>query len=132
MMMAWIFLLAGAAMLCIGLALMARTRRFLRRAERATATVTGTTTASVMPAEPSTCSTLRFRAADGTEHACESRIGVPGGAYAEGRQVAVLYDPQDPANAVVDSWIELHLPWLIFTLVGTGQLLAAMAVLVLA
>ncbi len=63
-------------------------------------------------------------------HTLESRLGLPGGAYARGRRVAVLYDPDDPGEAVVDSPLELHAPWLIFALLGAGWFAVGLLLLI--
>lgn len=119
----------GAGFLVLGLHLRRRTRRFIAIAERAPATAVGATARTSELSARSDYSQLQFTAADGNRYRVESRLGLPGGAYARGRSVDVLYDPEDPSEAVVDSVIELHAPWLIFAVLGAGWLLAGLLLL---
>lgn len=121
-----LFFAGGIAVLLLAAWLRRRTQRFLARAVRATAQVEGVhSEASVLSGAGSDYSGLRFTAADGSRHAVESRLGIPGGAYRQGAAITVLYDPDHPQQAVVDSWMELHAAWAIFALLGLGWCIAA-------
>lgn len=119
---------AGAGFLALGLFLRRRTRRFLARAERASATVTD----AIAPTSDLTRqarSRLRFVAHNGRTYTFDSRLGLSGGAYARGQRIEVRYDPRNPADAVIDRFIELHAPWLLPTLLGAGLLMAGLLLL---
>ena len=70
---------------------------------------------------------LEFTAADGRVHPVSSRVGVPW-STTKGREVTVIYDPEDPGEAVLERWIDLWMPPLILGLAG-GMMIVAMAVL---
>ena len=91
----------------------------------ATAQVEVAATLSVLSGAGSDYSGLSFTALDGKRYAVESRLGIPGGAYRQGATLSVLYDPEDPQQAVVERWIELHAAWAIFGLLGLGWCIAA-------
>lgn len=128
---AGLFACGGAGFLALGLSLRGRTRRFIARALRTEASAEAVVTRAGLPgAGASRHTRLGFVDAAGRRHTVESRLGLPNGAYARGRRVEVLYDPADPTDAVVASWPELHAPWLIFSLLGAGWLVAGLAWLI--
>lgn len=126
---AGLFAAGGAGFLALGLHLRRRTQRFLARAERVSAEVGAAASRDSELSGRSDYSRLHFIAVDGNSYTVESRLGLPGGAYARGRRVDVLYDPDNPADAVVDSRIELHAPWLIFAVLGAGWLIVGLLLL---
>ncbi len=44
--------------------------------------------------------------------------------YKIGEQIEILYDPQDPKGAMINSWKELWLPPIVLMLIGGGVMLA--------
>lgn len=125
--------IAGLVVATIGAVLLARTRAFIRRAATAqgkyAGAVWGDSTAdlTVMPRR-TTYPLVEFQTTDGQMIRFEARTGTLWAQQKAGRPVEVLYDPHNPQHAVVNSFVELWLPALIFLVVGLSLIAAAVAV----
>src|SRR6266511_5226010 len=95
-------LLAGLLLLGLALALYFRQRRFLRRAREATGVVV---TLTQSPGEGGTLThpVVEFHTADGEVREFESPVGQSPPAYRVGQRVPVLYDPDRPEAAAIQS-----------------------------
>jgi len=62
---------------------------------------------------------VRFRSADGREVTFRSRVGRNPASYAVGDPVMVLYDPQNPSDAMVESFFRLWFGPLMLSIVGS-------------
>ena len=128
-----IFVIAGLGVTAIGAILLARARAFLRRATTARGRYVGATwgdSASDLTVTPRRTAypLVEFQTAGGQTIRFEARTGTPWAGQKAGRPVEVVYDPQNPQHAVVNSFVELWLPALIFLTVGLSLIAAAAAV----
>lgn len=70
---------------------------------------------------------IEFQTQTGEIIRFEGKTGVSENTYRVGQQVDILYDPQFPQDARIDSWFELWLPPLVVILLGSGALVAGLA-----
>ncbi len=121
-----LFSLLGIGVAGIGLWLHRRTRAFLRRARQVTGRYVGAAVERTLTdvSQSTSYATIEIRTESGQTVQFSSRVGTPFAARKMGRQVQVLYDPSCPEEAVVNSFIELWLPSLIFLSTGVGLALA--------
>ena len=121
------FVTLGLVQLLLARWLWRRTRSLVERGLRAPARTVGSSTESTVDMQGARYDRLEFTAADGRVHPVSSRVGVPW-STTKGREVTVIYDPEDPGEAVLERWIDLWMPPLILGLAG-GMMIVAMAVL---
>ncbi len=124
---------AGLGVTAIGAVLLARARAFLRRAATAQGRYVGAAwegSASDQNGTPrhTAYPLVEFQTADGQMVRFEARTGTPWAGQKAGRPVEVVYDLHNPQHAVVNSFVELWLPALIFLTVGLSLIAAALAV----
>ena len=96
----------GALLLVIGIVIARANRRFARRARRAPGVVTGVKWSATGPQADATMTPfpeLRFTLPDGRVVETVARSGTTLDAMREGKDVTVLYDPDDPSRAQVAS-----------------------------
>lgn len=118
--------LGGLLFLAMGFWQMSGIKSFVAGARRAKANYVGRTMETA-PTEVGTGSVYRqyqFIAQNGKIYGCSSIIG---GSASEpkNKSVEVLYDPQDPTKARINSFVELYGAPAIFLTCGAGFLLAA-------
>ncbi len=70
-----------------------------------------------------------FRDSKGREHEICSSVGSCPPAYKVGEKVSVLYNAEEPENAVLDGFFDVWLMSLIFGMIGTVQAVAALILL---
>lgn len=116
----------GLLFLALGFWQLSSIRSFIAKARRANAIYVGRNfeTAPTDVGKGSVYRGYQFTAHDGKNYGCSSIIG---GANSKPKNetVEVLYDPQNPAKARVNSWIELYGVPVIFLVCGAGFLLVA-------
>ncbi len=109
------FCMLGLLFAALGLTMLARARRFAATASRAMGTVVDVTTKWSNPGGPgATGSWLRFPVvqydtADGRSITFTSRTGTSPSPYKLGRQVPVLYDPANPRDARINTFMMTRL-----------------------
>jgi hypothetical protein len=108
----WGLCCAGAGFLLAALAVSAHTVLFVRRAVHATGTVVSNVTVeSRSDADGSVRTTFApqftFKGADGRSHTVISSISSYPAAFAIGQTVPVLYDPNHPASAKIDTFSQI-------------------------
>lgn len=64
---------------------------------------------------------IKFTAQNGEPTTFESNVGSNSPAYTQGQQVEVLYNPEQPKSAQINSWVELWIISVVFG--GVGPLL---------
>ena len=131
----------GAVLLVLGVRNFLRTRRFVSQATSATATVTDvkTRTSTSHTGDGPRLRTyrypvVRFQTRDGRTVEVESETETSGFSQKPGEQVEVLYDPLNPEEARIKTFMMLWFAPLIFTVVGFslfafGSLFGLVAVL---
>lgn len=92
----WLFVLAGAVLLGIGIRALVRARRFQRRARRANAVVTRLNWKSTTQTKHVAFPVLRFELPDGRTIEAEAQTGTNPAPAEEGQPVVVLYEADDP------------------------------------
>ena len=117
-----LFLVLGAGLLAVAVWGYVSTRRFVAGAARTTGTVIklaerretdrGRTRTSYAPV-------VRFVTARGVHGEFPSRLGSNPPAYRVGDRVPVLYNPADPREAAIATFLSLWLFTLLFGFVGT-------------
>ncbi|MBA3534445.1 MAG: DUF3592 domain-containing protein [Ardenticatenales bacterium] len=122
--------LVGMMMSLLGVWLFYRTKLFLARAIPAEGQYVDATWTTSMPSQQqSQVGTIAFQTADGQAIQFNGRLATPFESQKVGRTVRVLYDPANPEDALIDSFIEIWMPSVIFGGVGAGWLLATLIVL---
>jgi hypothetical protein len=107
-----------SAALGIGIWLRSKTIAFLKKAKVAEGTVIGNEGHLTIDMRGGSSSpVIGFKTPDGKRHIFSSRLMVIR-KKSLGKVVKVLYDPENPHEAVIQSWVELHMPWVIFMTVG--------------
>ena len=127
---------AGLMVSTIGAVLFARTRACVGRATATQGRYSGAAwgdSASDLDVTPRRTAypLVEFHTADGQTIRFEARTGTPWAQQKAARPVEVLYDPHNPQHAIVNSFIELWLPALIFLTAGLSLVTAAVAVALL-
>lgn len=123
--------LVGGVQLGVAAWLRRRTLEFLSRARRAPGRFTGEARSARTIAHGSTrYGVVEFTTARGEVRTVESRLGLPWRPRADS-PVAVLYDPDDPSDAVLDRPMELWGVALIFGLGGAMTALIAITLVAL-
>ena len=117
-----IFPLVSIGILGVGVWLAIKTRRFQTIALEAPATIIGKENI-VSPTEQKGTNYANFQFVTHTGEVVTGRsiIGVPWAGKNKGKEVTILYNPDNPKESRVNSFVELHAPALIFMLVGIGQ-----------
>ena len=114
-----LFALLGVILTAIGAVLFRRTKTFVDRADRSAGryvSSVGRVTAS--GDATATYPVVEFETADGRSVRFEARAAVILASRKIGKPVEVLYDPADPQQAIVNDWMEIWAPALIFAAVG--------------
>ncbi|HYF65731.1 MAG TPA: DUF3592 domain-containing protein [Herpetosiphonaceae bacterium] len=128
-----VFLLGGALGLGIGLWLAGQTCSLIRRGAHAQGRYVDTQwRGSGSGGEVSQYGQIEFQTAQGRIVRFSSRVGALGQRQNSGAPVPVLYDPANPDDAVVNSFVELWMPAIIFGGVGAAWMIAATIALILA
>jgi hypothetical protein len=120
--MAFIFLAAGVLMAVIGLVSLLRTRQFLSGARETSAQVVGNHLRSASR-KPSYYPVLRFQTHEGTPHEVVSPVGSNPPRYREGDQVPLLYNPANPQQVRINTFLHLWMLPLLFAGMGVAFLL---------
>jgi hypothetical protein len=100
----------------IGLWFFFKTRRFLSRAKKTTGKVVDSSGYLTIDMRGTESPVIEFMA-NGKKYTFEGRVAVPWKRL-QGKSVSILYNPDDPSEAVLDSFVELHMAWIIFLSVG--------------
>lgn len=103
-----------------------KSRDLLRRGERAPGRLVGAVDQTSRDGGRSRHDVVEFTAEDGRRGEVTSRVGVPWSPLA-GKQITVIYDPDDLENAVIDARLELWAAPLLFLINGGLMTLAAIA-----
>jgi hypothetical protein len=114
-----LFALLGVIPTAIGVVMFRRTKTFVGRAHKSA----GEYVSSVGRTNPSgagvsTYPVVEFKTAEGQQIRFEARAAVALPGRKIGKSLEVLYDPADPAHAVVNNWVEIWAPALIFAATG--------------
>lgn len=121
------FALAGAVQLVLAHWLSRGTRTLVARGKRVGGRLVGKSTVGTMDGMSSRHDVVVYTTEDGYHGTVASRIGVPWVAHKDtpDRPLMVLYDPERPDRAVIDTWIELWAGPAIFYANGGLMVLAA-------
>lgn len=114
----------GLLFLALGFWQLSSIKSFIAKARRANAVYVGRSfeTAPTGVGEGSVYRQYQFTADDGKIYGCSSIVGGTG-SKPKNQTTEVLYDPQNPNKARINSWIELYGVPAIFLACGTGFLL---------
>jgi hypothetical protein len=122
-----IFVVVGAVLGVGALFALVRTRRFLAQAYEAAAEVVGLQQRLGTNQERAYYPVLRYRTQGGTTHEVVSSVGSNPPRYQEGDRLSVLYDPENPENMRIHSFLNvwafpliLGVTCVIFLGVGAG------------
>lgn len=130
--MLMLFLVGGLLVLGIGLWLANKTRDLIRRGAHTQGRyVDAQWQSSGSGGESSQYGQIEFQTAQGQIVRFSSRLGTLSQSQNIGKTVPVLYDPAAPDEAVVNSFVELWMPAIIFGGVGAGWVVAAAIALLL-
>jgi hypothetical protein len=111
--MGYLFLGAGVGMVVIGLFSLARTRRFLSLAHPAPAEVVGNHSRRHRH-KLTYYPVLRYRTHADTQHEVTASVGSNPPRYREGDRLTVLYNPANPEEVRIRSFLHLWLLPLLF------------------
>lgn len=104
-----IFMFAGACTVCVGIYIYSNTLAFLGRSKAATGTVVeivvSTTDRPGKKARTTQRPLIEFRTENGEPTRFKSELGTKNSSYSVGDTVPVLYDPADPTEARIDSFL---------------------------
>jgi hypothetical protein len=127
-----LFVLGGVLVAGVGVWLCLKTYALVGRGRRAEGRYVDAVWASAGQGQRLTqYGTIEFQTEAGQVVRFEGRTGTPFEQRKVGRAVEVLYDPSRPEDAVVNSFVELWLPGLIFLTIGIGwAVFAAIAMLI--
>lgn len=118
MMYQLLFVCAYTIVAAVGFWLAVKTFLFIRSAKRAVGKVVGSEHyITAVDLDVTFSEKIAFTAEDGKQYIFSSRSATIFKKQV-GKEYPVLYKEQDPSDACIDSFIELHLPWLIFLSVG--------------
>ena len=70
---------------------------------------------------------IEFKTQTGEVFRFEGKTSGPENEYKIGEQVEILYDPQDPQGAMINSWKELWFPSIAMMIIGGGMLVLGIA-----
>jgi cytochrome c oxidase assembly protein Cox11 len=70
---------------------------------------------------------VEFKTQTGEVFRFEGKTSGPENEYKIGEQVEILYDPQDPQGAMINSWKELWFPSIAMMIIGGGMLVLGIA-----
>jgi hypothetical protein len=117
-----VFFLAYFISSLIGAWFILRTFRFISKAKSTNGIVIGNVPYTTLDSNSSGNVRLIEMRIKGKKYTVESRVVTPF-EKKKGEVISMLYDPKNPSEAIVDSFVELHFPWIIFLGVGvTGML----------
>lgn len=117
-----IFPLISLAITGVGIWLWIKTRRFQAKSVEVMGTVIGKEQlVSTIDQKGTSYANFQFTTKTGDLVTGRSVIGVPWSRKNKGEQIGILYNPDDPQESRVNSFVELHGATLIFLLVGIGQ-----------
>jgi hypothetical protein len=104
----------------LGIWLRGKTQRFVKTARETTGEIVGSQRRHSMSGSGkfTNYALVRFVTDAGEEVLYESMAGFPWAGRDPGKQVPILYDPDDPQKARINSFVELVLPWGIFLWTG--------------
>ncbi len=122
----------GLALVAAGLWLRRRDMRLLRIGERARGRYVGAATEpSALGAHASSrYGVVEFTTRDGQTIRVRGRLGVPWAGRWVGREVGVIYDPEAPHRALLDTFVETYGAALIFLLTGALMTVACLVAIV--
>jgi hypothetical protein len=127
-----LFMLGGAIGLGIGLWLASKTRSLIQRGAQAQGRYVDVQwQSSGVGGESAQYGQIEFQTAQGQLIRFSSRLGTLSQRQNLGKIVPVLYDPAAPDQAVVNSFVELWMPAIIFAGVGASWIIVAGIVLIL-
>ncbi|MCL4868451.1 MAG: DUF3592 domain-containing protein [Anaerolineae bacterium] len=122
-------LLISAPFLGVGLYEMGQSRRIVREYAAATGTVVGNSYSVDDEGGGAYYPVVEFKPNDGRPVQFTSGIGSSPPDYQEGEQVAVLYDPENPRQAYINSWKRLWFAPTLFIAIGLLPLIIGLAIL---
>ncbi len=125
---------AGLVMTMVGIFFGIRTVNFLRQAVKTQGTVIGYENRQSRDAERTYTlyhPIVQFRDAKGEEQRVTMGLGNTSKSHAQGYQVNILFDPKNPANARIDSFVSKWLFPSAFCGLGLMTLITGLLVLVL-
>lgn len=125
-----VFLVGGFFVLGIGLWLTARTRNLIRRGAHTQGRYIDAEWRGTTGGDASEYGQIEFQTAQGQIIRFSSRLGTLSQSQNIGKIVPVLYDPALPDEAVVNSFVELWMPAIIFSGIGVGWIVAAAIALI--
>lgn len=121
------FAIIGAVVIFVGWLLQQSIREQLNTMISGTGTVVEIIKVDEVGEDPRFYPVIEFRTQAGEVVRFEGKTGGSEFAYRIGQQVAILYDPQFPQDARIDSWFELWFPPFAVILLGGGALVAGLA-----
>ena len=126
-----LFLVGGFLVLGIGLWLAAKTRNLIRRGAHTQGRYIDAQWRGSVGGDASQYGQIEFQTAQGQIIRFSSRLGTLSQSQNIGKIVPVLYDPAAPDEAVVNSFVELWMPAIIFGGIGAGWIVAATIALII-
>lgn len=116
-----IMIIVSIVMVSIGLWLRNKTRRFLLIAKQTTGKTVGSKERTTIQGKISfneftKYSLISFVTETGEEVVYESMVGAPWEKLK--KNIPMLYNPENPKEARINSFLELKLPWITFLLIG--------------
>ena len=124
-----VLLTVGAVFLGLMLFTAGQSLELLHKSARAQARYTGAESHGGANAGVYLFPTFVFRTAEGQEVSFTSKNGSTGTEYTEGQMVPILYDPQNPAKATVNSFADVWLAPAILSLFVLGFLILPLLLL---
>ena len=126
-----IMIIVSFIMISIGVWLKNKTRRFLLIAKQTAGKTVGSRTRTTIQGKialnaVTKYSLISFVTETGEELVYESMLGVPW--KREKENIPILYNPENPREARINSFVELKLPWVLFLLIGILMLFIVLVV----
>ena len=112
--------LVGTVALAVGWYLRSSTTKLTSHGVKTSGTVVSSVRKTSINSGNASYRQVQFVTARGEEILFDARVSSLPGAQEQGQKVPVIYDPADPQGAVINSFIELQLPWIIFVSAGLG------------
>ena len=90
--------------------------------------VNGAVAMSMISHKSSSYKVVEFTSSDNVTVTFSGKIGLsPTGDKHIGDAIGVMYDPKNPNNAVIDSYAERNMPWIVLLAIGGGLLVESIS-----
>ncbi|NPV02638.1 MAG: DUF3592 domain-containing protein [Brevinematales bacterium] len=121
----------GVIIITVGVFEIANTASLVAQCRPAEGVVAGNDYRALPEGGASYCPIVRVHIPGGEEFRFTDPVGTYPEEYHPGDKVAVLYNPSDPANSRIDSWVRLWLGQTVVTVVGVLVIAAGIAATVM-